>query len=60
MVIAEIKKIKGRTGVHQSGESLLPARIIRLPRDDWCMVGSKIPRAMKKIKTLLRWLIKFL
>ena len=51
--MAEIRKVNGSIGVHQSGESLLPARIMRLPSDDWCMVGSNIPRAMKKIINLL-------
>ena len=53
MVRAEMRKISGSAGVHQSCDSLAPARIMRLPRDDWCMVGSRTPRAIKKIRTLL-------
>ena len=34
MVMAEMINISGRAGVHQSGESLLPARIMTLPRED--------------------------
>ena len=34
MVRAEMRKISGNDGVHQSGESLFPARIMRLPSED--------------------------
>src|SRR4030042_938533 len=45
MVMAESRKKRGRRPVCQRGESLWPAMIIRVPREDWCMVGSRMPRA---------------
>ena len=49
-----MRKRSGSQPVSQSGWSFGPANIIREPSDDWCIVGSSMPRAMIQISDLLR------
>ncbi len=39
-------------GVCQSGLTWPPIRTSSVPIDDWCIIGSTVPRAMKKNNTL--------
>ena len=52
MKSAVIRKKKGSKMVCQSGDSLVPAMNIMVPREDWCMVGSKTPRAISRKMTI--------
>ena len=54
MVMQEMRNSSGTSGVFHNGCSRGPLKSIRLPSDDWCMVGSRIPSAAIQISALLR------
>jgi hypothetical protein len=53
--IAHTIKKKGSNLDQYKGDSFDPAKIISVPREDWCIVGSNIPRATKINKTLFNF-----
>ena len=46
MPMHEMRNSSGTRAEFHSGWSLCPARSITVPRDDWCIVGSRMPSAM--------------
>ncbi len=53
MMTALTRKSSGSHGVNQSGWSFGPVSSIIVPSEDWCMVGSRSPRARIQTKNRL-------
>ena len=57
MMIAVIRKSSGSSGVCHSGWTWAPNTTSSEPSEDWCIIGSTVPRAMKKNSTLFSFFL---